>query len=95
MTGIFKRLDEISQGLARLAGELKQCMEDVKLVSAREIDRFEQDRTSTLLAASVDSQVEGDQVSLHNVEETDSKKVGWRYNMQSLATMFRTHRTLY
>ncbi|XP_049885286.1 deformed epidermal autoregulatory factor 1 isoform X2 [Pectinophora gossypiella] len=74
MNGVLKRLDDIGQTLVRLAGELKQCVEDVRLVSSRQLERLEQERASALLAASVDAQVDAEQVSLHNVEETDSKK---------------------
>ncbi|XP_059055195.1 deformed epidermal autoregulatory factor 1 [Achroia grisella] len=74
MGGVLKRLEDISQGLVRLAGELKQCVDDVRVVSARQVERMEQERASALLAASVDAQVEAEQVSLHNVEESESKK---------------------
>ncbi|XP_013183574.1 deformed epidermal autoregulatory factor 1 isoform X2 [Amyelois transitella] len=72
--GVLKRLEDISQGLVRLAGELKQCVEEVKIVSARQMDRMEQERATALLAASVDAQVEAEQVSLHNVDDTEAKK---------------------
>ncbi|XP_053624473.1 deformed epidermal autoregulatory factor 1 isoform X2 [Plodia interpunctella] len=72
--GVWKRLDDISQGLVRLAGELKQCVEEVKLLGARQLDRLEQERASALLVASVDAQVEAEHVSLNNVEDTESKK---------------------
>ncbi|XP_037299756.1 deformed epidermal autoregulatory factor 1 isoform X2 [Manduca sexta] len=74
MSGVLKRLDDISQTLVRLAGELKQCVEDVRLVSSRQMERLEQERASALLAASVDAHVEAEQVSLHNVEEAEAKK---------------------
>lgn len=75
MNGVVKRLDDISATLARLSGELKQCVDDVRFVSQRQLERFDQDRTSTLIAAGVDAQVDTEPVSLHNVEDTESKKV--------------------
>ncbi|KAL4717623.1 hypothetical protein ACJJTC_000772 [Scirpophaga incertulas] len=71
---VMKRLDDIGQTLARLASELKQCVDDVRVASARQIERLEQERTSALLAASVDAQVDAEQVSLQNVEDSESKK---------------------
>ncbi|XP_028034946.1 deformed epidermal autoregulatory factor 1 isoform X2 [Bombyx mandarina] len=75
MSAVLKRLDDISETLVRLSTELKQCVEDVRRVSARQLERLEQERTSALLAASVDDQVDPEQVLLHNVEDTESKKV--------------------
>lgn len=75
MSGVLKRLDDIGQTLVRLASELKQCVEDVRVVNARQLERLEQERASALLAASVDAHVEAEQVSLHNVDETEAKKV--------------------
>jgi Sec-independent protein translocase protein TatA len=78
MSNVLKRLDDIGQTLARLAGELKQCVEDVRVVSARQLERLEQERASAILAASVDAQVDAEQVSLQNVEDSEAKKVGRR-----------------
>lgn len=75
MTAILKRLEDIGQTLARVAGELKQCVEDVRVVSNRQLERIEQERASALLAASVEPQDDSEQVTLHNVEDTESKKV--------------------
>lgn len=76
---MLKRLEDIGQSLIRLSNELKQCVDEVKLVSNRQLERFEQERASAIIAASVDAQVEADQVSLHNVEESESKKVFYIY----------------
>lgn len=75
MSGVLKRLDDISQTLVRLAGELKQCVEEVKTVNARQLERIEQERASAILAASVDAHVDGEQVPLHNIDDTEAKKV--------------------
>lgn len=75
MSGVMKRLDDIGQTLIRLAGELKQCVEDVRVVSARQLERLEHERASALLAASVDVQVDAAQASLQNVEDSEAKKV--------------------
>lgn len=75
MSGVLKRLDDISQTLVRLSSELKQCVDDVRVVSARQLERIEQERASALLAASVDAQVDAEAVSLHNVDDTEAKKV--------------------
>lgn len=74
MSGVLKRLDDIGQTLLRLAGELKQCVEDVRVVSARQLERLEQERTTALLATSVEDHVDAEQVSLHNVDDTEAKK---------------------
>ncbi|XP_026331941.1 deformed epidermal autoregulatory factor 1 isoform X1 [Hyposmocoma kahamanoa] len=74
MSGVLKRLDDIGQTLVRLAGELKQCVEEVKTVNARQLERIEQERASAILAASVDAHVEGEQVPLHNIDDTEAKK---------------------
>ncbi|XP_075991134.1 deformed epidermal autoregulatory factor 1-like [Anticarsia gemmatalis] len=74
MSGVLKRLDDIGQTLVRLAGELKQCVEDVRVVSTRQLERLEQERASALLAASVEGHVDAEQVSLHNVDDTEAKK---------------------
>ncbi|XP_041987422.1 deformed epidermal autoregulatory factor 1 [Aricia agestis] len=71
---VLKRLEDIGQSLSRLATDLKQCLEDVRLVSSRQLERYEQERASAILAASVDAQVDAEQVSLHNVDDTDAKK---------------------
>ncbi|XP_028177682.1 deformed epidermal autoregulatory factor 1 [Ostrinia furnacalis] len=70
INGVMKRLDDIGQTLVRLAGELKQCAEDVRVVHAR----LEHERASALLAASVDVQVEAEQVSLQTVDDSEAKK---------------------
>lgn len=75
MSGVLKRLDDIGQSLVRLASELKQCVEDVRVVSARQLERLEQERATALLAASVDAHVDADQVTLQAVDETEAKKV--------------------
>ncbi|XP_048488925.1 deformed epidermal autoregulatory factor 1 isoform X1 [Plutella xylostella] len=75
MGGVLKRLDDISQTLLRVAGELKQCVEDVRVVSARQVERLEQERAAALLAASVDAQVDAEHASLHNMEDAEPKKV--------------------
>ncbi|PZC76569.1 hypothetical protein B5X24_HaOG204409 [Helicoverpa armigera] len=75
MSGVLKRLDDIGQSLVRLASELKQCVEDVRVVNARQLERLEQERATALLAASVDAHVDAEQVSLHNVDDTEAKKV--------------------
>ncbi|CAH0703171.1 unnamed protein product [Spodoptera exigua] len=74
MSGVLKRLDDIGQSLVRLASELKQCVEDVRVVNARQLERLEQERAAALLAASVDAHVDAEHVSLHNVEDTEAKK---------------------
>ncbi|XP_047040581.1 deformed epidermal autoregulatory factor 1-like isoform X2 [Helicoverpa zea] len=74
MSGVLKRLDDIGQSLVRLASELKQCVEDVRVVNARQLERLEQERATALLAASVDAHVDAEQVSLHNVDDTEAKK---------------------
>ncbi|RVE42687.1 hypothetical protein evm_012654 [Chilo suppressalis] len=74
LAGVMKRLDNIGQTLVRLAGELKQCVEEVRIVSARHIERLEQERASALLAASVDAHVDAEQVSLQNVDDAEAKK---------------------
>lgn len=74
MSGVLKRLGDIGQTLMRLAGELKQCVEDVRVVSTRQLERLEQERASALLAASVEGHVDAEQVSLHNVDDTEAKK---------------------
>ncbi|CAG5003293.1 unnamed protein product [Parnassius apollo] len=74
MSAVLKRLEDIGQTLVRVAGELKQCVEDVRIVSTRQIERLEQERASALLAAGVEAHVDAEQVSLHNVEDTESKK---------------------
>lgn len=74
MNKVMKRLEDIGQTLMQLSSELKQCVEDVRIVSARQFDRLEQDRASAILA-SVDGTVDTEQVSLHSVDETVSKKV--------------------
>lgn len=74
MTAVLKRLEDIGQTLVRVAGELKQCVEDVRIVSNRQLERIEQERAA-LLAASVEPQDDTEQVSLHNVDDTESKKV--------------------
>ncbi|CAG9558609.1 unnamed protein product [Danaus chrysippus] len=74
MTKVLKRLEDIGQNLTRLSGELKQCVEDVKIMSTRQMERLEQERASALLAASMDAHVEAEQVSLHNVDESEAKK---------------------
>ncbi|XP_047543933.1 deformed epidermal autoregulatory factor 1 isoform X1 [Vanessa atalanta] len=75
MNKVLKRLEDIGQNLTRLSSEFKQCVEDVRVVSTRQLERLEQERTSAILAASVDAHVEAEQVSLHNVDESESKKV--------------------
>lgn len=75
MTGVLKRLDEISATLVRLGSELKQCVEEVTMISARQMERIEQERASALLAQSVEASVESEQVPLHVVQDTDTKKV--------------------
>lgn len=75
MSGVLKRLDDIGQTLVRLASELKQCVEDVRVMSSRQLERLEQERATALLAASVDAHVDTQQVSLHNVGDTEAKKV--------------------
>lgn len=75
MSGVLKRLDDIGQSLVRLANDLKQCVEDVRVVNARQLERLEQERATALLAASVDAHVDSEQVSLHNVDDTEAKKV--------------------
>ncbi|XP_046977317.1 deformed epidermal autoregulatory factor 1 isoform X3 [Vanessa cardui] len=75
MNKVLKRLEDIGQNLSRLSSEFKQCVEDVRVVSTRQLERLEQERTSAILAASVDAHVEAEQVSLHNVDESESKKV--------------------
>lgn len=75
MSKVLKRLEDIGQNLSRLSSEFKQCVEDVRLVSTRQLERLEQERASAILAASVDAQVEAEQVTLHNVDESESKKV--------------------
>lgn len=50
MTSVLKRLDDIGATLTRLSGELKQCVEDVRLVTARQASRLEQERATQLLA---------------------------------------------
>ena len=72
---MLKRLDDIGQSLVRLASELKQCVEDVRVVNARHLERLEQERATALLAASVNAHVDGEHVSLHNVDDTEAKKV--------------------
>lgn len=72
-SGLAKRLEDIGQSLVQLAGELQQCVEDVKTLNARQL---EQERASSILAASVEAQVVGEQVPLQNInEDTESKKV--------------------
>ncbi|KAM3968728.1 deformed epidermal autoregulatory factor 1 [Aphomia sociella] len=95
MGGVLKRLEDISQGLVRLAGELKQCIEDVRIVSARQIERLEQERASAILAASVDAQVEAEQVSLHNVDDSESKKQCANCNREASAECSLCRRTPY
>ncbi|KAI5640959.1 SAND domain-containing protein [Phthorimaea operculella] len=73
MGGVLKRLDDIGSTLVRLVGELKACVEDVRMVSARQLERLEQERTSAMLAVNVDTGVDADQVPLHNVEGTAKK----------------------
>lgn len=75
MSGVLKRLDDIGNSLVRLASELKQCVEDVRVVNARQLERLEQERATALLAASVDAHVEAEHVSLHNVDDNEAKKV--------------------
>lgn len=75
MTAVLKRLDDISATLVRLGTELKQCVEDVTIMSARQLERLEQERASALLAASVEASVEAGQVPLHVVEDSETKKV--------------------
>ncbi|XP_073957292.1 deformed epidermal autoregulatory factor 1-like [Choristoneura fumiferana] len=72
MGGVLKRLDDIGSTLVRLAGELKQCVEDVRMVSARQLERLEQERAAALLAASV-GQVD-EQAALHSVDDAEAKK---------------------
>ncbi|CAH2035711.1 unnamed protein product, partial [Iphiclides podalirius] len=74
MSAVLKRLEDIGQTLVRVAGELKQCVEDVRVISNRQQERLEQDRQSALLAATVETQGDPEQVSLHNVEDTEAKK---------------------
>lgn len=42
MSGVMKRLEDISQTLLRVAGDLKQCVEDVRTVSSKQLERLEQ-----------------------------------------------------
>ncbi|XP_068633687.1 deformed epidermal autoregulatory factor 1 isoform X4 [Battus philenor] len=74
MSAVIKRLDDIGQTLVRVANELKQCVDDVRIVTSRQLERLEQERASALLAESVEAQVDADEVSLHNVEDAESKK---------------------
>ncbi|XP_034828478.1 deformed epidermal autoregulatory factor 1-like [Maniola hyperantus] len=73
MNKVLKRLEDIGQTLMQLSSELKQCVEDVRIMSARQLDRLEQERASAILA-SVDASVEAEQVSLHSVDESVPKK---------------------
>ncbi|XP_072930873.1 deformed epidermal autoregulatory factor 1-like isoform X2 [Epargyreus clarus] len=73
MDGLLKRMDDISNTLLRLAGDLKQCVDDAKVISARQLERLEQERATAMLA-SVDAHVDSDTVSLHNVDDTETKK---------------------
>ncbi|XP_039763346.1 deformed epidermal autoregulatory factor 1 isoform X2 [Pararge aegeria] len=73
MTKIIKRLEDIGQTLIHLSSELKQCVEEVRIVSARQLDRLEQERAALMLE-SVDTAVDAEQVSLHSVDESLSKK---------------------
>lgn len=79
MSGVLKRLDNISSTLIKLATELKQCVDDVAINNARQIERMHQERV--LLAASVEAGLDADQVPLHAVEDSDSKKVWTMWNI--------------
>ncbi|XP_026735314.1 deformed epidermal autoregulatory factor 1-like [Trichoplusia ni] len=94
MSGVLKRLDDIGQSLVRLASELKQCVEDVRVVSARQLERLEQERATALLAASVDAHVDADQVTLQAVDETEAKKCA-NCNREASAECSLCRRTLY
>lgn len=71
LSGVLKRLEDVGQSLVRVANELKQCVEDVRVINTRQL---EQERTSQILAAGVDAEVDVEQVTLHNVDDTVSKK---------------------
>nr|XP_034839804.1 deformed epidermal autoregulatory factor 1-like [Maniola hyperantus] len=73
MNRVLKRLEDVGHSLMQLSSELKQCVEDVRIMSARQFDRLEQERASAVLA-SVDASVDSEQVSLHSVDESVSKK---------------------
>ncbi|XP_072933866.1 deformed epidermal autoregulatory factor 1 isoform X2 [Epargyreus clarus] len=74
INGVLKRLEDIGQTLMKLGSDVKQCVDDVKVINTRNMERMEQERASALLAANVDAQVDGDTVSLHNVEDSEAKK---------------------
>ncbi|XP_061708294.1 deformed epidermal autoregulatory factor 1 [Cydia pomonella] len=69
MSGVLKRLDDIGATLSRLATELKQCVEDVRGVSARQLARIEQERAGALLHA-----VEHADAALHSADDAEAKK---------------------
>ncbi|XP_023938002.1 deformed epidermal autoregulatory factor 1 [Bicyclus anynana] len=73
MNKVLKRLEDIGQTLMQLSTELKQCVEEVRIVSTRQFDRLEQERSSSILEG-VDATVDAEQVSLHSVDEAISKK---------------------
>ncbi|XP_014366364.2 deformed epidermal autoregulatory factor 1 isoform X2 [Papilio machaon] len=74
LSTVLKRLEDIGQSLVRVASELKQCVEDVRIISTRQLERMEQERTSAILGTGVETEVDVEQVTLHNVEDTVSKK---------------------
>ncbi|XP_013179622.1 PREDICTED: deformed epidermal autoregulatory factor 1 homolog isoform X2 [Papilio xuthus] len=74
LSSVLKRLEDIGQSLVRVANELKQCVDDVRIISTRQLERLEQERTSAILSAGVEAEVDVEQVTLHNVEDTVSKK---------------------
>ncbi|GBP47010.1 Deformed epidermal autoregulatory factor 1 [Eumeta japonica] len=74
INGVVKRLDDICSTLVKAVTEIKRCVEDVKAISTRQMERLQQERASTLLAASVHAQVDAEQVSLRNLDESGTKK---------------------
>lgn len=53
----FRRLDELSANMVRLAGEFKRVVEEAKDLCARQVERLQREKDAAVLAARVEAQV--------------------------------------